>query len=48
MNHYGAITKSLTELLKKETQFCWNKDAQIAFQLLEAAMAKAPVLRLLD
>jgi RNase H-like domain found in reverse transcriptase/Reverse transcriptase (RNA-dependent DNA polymerase)/Integrase zinc binding domain len=43
IKNYGAISKPLTNLLKKNS-FHWNQEASIAFQALKVAMYNAPVL----
>jgi hypothetical protein len=46
--HYGIITKPLTELLRKNVQFCWTAIADEAFQLLKQQLTQAPVLQVPD
>ena len=43
---YGLISKSLTEMLKKGTQFIWTSETEASFQALKAALISAPVLAL--
>lgn len=45
MYHYGLISKSLTDLLKKDA-FHWGDAAQKAFEKLRTIMSQAPVLAL--
>ncbi|KAJ4777533.1 polyprotein [Rhynchospora pubera] len=47
IKNYGVISKSLTDLLKKNS-FGWNEHAQEAFSKLKRAMSSAPVLALPD
>ncbi|KAJ4802427.1 polyprotein [Rhynchospora pubera] len=47
IKNYGVISKSLTDLLKKNS-FGWNEQAQEAFGKLKRAMSSAPVLALPD
>jgi len=43
-----VISKPLTQLLKKGTQFQWTSQANEAFELLKQALSTAPVLSILD
>lgn len=45
---FSKITKPLTSLLQKSTEFIWNEDANAAFQTLKAAFASAPILIFFD
>ncbi|KAJ3698695.1 hypothetical protein LUZ61_002400 [Rhynchospora tenuis] len=47
VKNYGAISKPLTELTKKNT-FKWSPQAQLSFDNLKQAMTEAPVLILPD
>lgn len=47
VHHYGAISKPLTEMLKKNN-FCWTVATEKAFVQLKQAMTQAPVLSLPD
>lgn len=44
IQHYGVISRPVTELLKKGKIFQWTQPAETAFQLLKKAMIAAPVL----
>ncbi|XP_066361406.1 uncharacterized protein [Miscanthus floridulus] len=44
IQHYGIISRPLTEMLKKGQSFHWNSDSDRAFQLLKQKMIQAPVL----
>lgn len=44
IQHYGMITRPLTELLKKGHLFQWNSQIEDAFQLLKQRMVQDPVL----
>lgn len=48
IKHYGVISKPLTQLLKKGTQFQWTPQANEAFELLKQALSTAPVLSIPD
>jgi hypothetical protein len=48
VQHFGIISKPLTELLKKNTMFIWISDHDVAFQTLKTALVTAPVLTLPD
>jgi hypothetical protein len=43
---YGAISKPLTDLLKKNVPFLWTPDLQSSFEALKHALVNAPVLAL--
>lgn len=45
VKNYGIISKPLTQLLKKGA-FCWNSEANKAFNQLKTAMSETPVLAL--
>lgn len=46
VQHYGIISKPLTELLKKHSLFAWTTDHQTTFDTLKNALIIAPVLAL--
>ena len=48
VQHFGIITKPLTDLLKKDQLFVWTADNQQAFELLKHTLCLAPVLALPD
>jgi hypothetical protein len=48
IRNFGAISRPLTNLLKKHKQFLWNRDEQASFQALKTALIYAPVLALPD
>ncbi|XP_037424582.1 uncharacterized protein LOC119289334 [Triticum dicoccoides] len=43
---YGVISRSLTELLKKDSIFLWTPTVEAAFQQLKLALSQSPVLAL--
>jgi hypothetical protein len=48
IQHYGLISKPLTDLLKKHSQFIWTPQHQHCFDTLKNALITAPVLSLPD
>lgn len=46
IQHYGLISKTLTDLLKKGTTFQWTPTTATAFQVLKQKLTQAPVLAL--
>lgn len=46
VQHYGAITQPLTQLMNKGVMFLWGPAQKEAFHLLKQAMTSAPVLAL--
>jgi hypothetical protein len=48
VQHFGIISKPLTELLKKNSLFIWTEEQNAAFQTLKSALVQAPVLALPD
>lgn len=48
IKNYGIISRSLTDLLKKNIVFVWTPTNQEAFQQLQTALITAPVLALPD
>jgi hypothetical protein len=48
VDNYSGITKAMTSLLRKNTEYQWNKKCETAFQILKKAFTEAPVLRHYD
>jgi hypothetical protein len=48
IRHYGILSKLLTDLLKKNTQFIWTTQHKQSFEALKQALISAPVLALPD
>jgi hypothetical protein len=48
IRHYGILSKPLTDLLKKNTQFIWTTQHKQSFEALKQALISAPVLALPD
>jgi hypothetical protein len=48
IRHFGIISKPLTNLLKKNTMFCWTTEHDTTFECLKTALSQAPVLALPD
>jgi hypothetical protein len=48
IRQYGIISRPLSDLLKKNTVFCWTAIHQAAFEALQQALMTAPVLKLPD
>lgn len=48
IKNYGLISRTLTDLLKKHTQFQWTPQLQQCFEALKKALISAPVLSLAD
>lgn len=46
VRHFGVISKTLTELLKKHTIFVWTPHHEASFNTLKTALFSAPVLAL--
>ena len=44
IDNYSGITKVLTKLLQKDSEWIWTQSCQDAFELLKEAFTKAPVL----
>lgn len=45
IDHFAKISKPLTKLLQKDTEFSWNDACEQAFQTLKTALCNPPVLR---
>uniref|UniRef100_A0A0A9D2Z3 Integrase catalytic domain-containing protein n=1 Tax=Arundo donax TaxID=35708 RepID=A0A0A9D2Z3_ARUDO len=48
VRNFGIISRSVTELLKKDTFFVWTSEKEQSFQVLKEALVQAPVLALSD
>lgn len=48
IQHYGVISRPLTQLLRKETRFLWTAKEQQVFESLKQVLIQAPVLALPD
>jgi hypothetical protein len=48
IKNYGAMSRPLTDLLKKNTQYSWTPQLQLCFDNLKQALITAPVLALPD
>uniref|UniRef100_A0ABD2WX54 RNA-directed DNA polymerase n=1 Tax=Trichogramma kaykai TaxID=54128 RepID=A0ABD2WX54_9HYME len=48
IKNFAGIAKPLTELQKKDTEFCWNEERQIAFDTLKAKLCEKPILQIAD
>jgi hypothetical protein len=48
VQHFGIISKPLTELLKKNSLFIWTEEQNTTFQTLKSALVQALVLALPD
>ena len=48
IKNYGLISRPLTDLLKKHSQFWWTPQLQHCFDTLKQALVTAPVLSLPD
>jgi hypothetical protein len=42
--NYAEITRGFTRLLKKDSEFVWDKTANNAFEALKLSLTKAPLL----
>jgi hypothetical protein len=45
IDNYSGITKALTSLLRKNTEYVWTDKCENTFQILKKAFTEAPVLR---
>jgi len=41
---YSEITSPITELLKKDVKFEWNRECQVAFKTLKKCLTESPIL----
>jgi hypothetical protein len=48
IRHYGLLSRPMSDLLKKNTQFIWTPSMQQSFDSLKHALTTAPVLALPD
>lgn len=48
IKNYGLLSRPLTDLLKKDTQFHWTSQLQLSFDTLKQALSSAPILVLPD
>ena len=42
--NFANLTRGFMRLLKKDTPFCWDEQAQESFDALRRALASAPVI----
>jgi transposase InsO family protein len=45
---FARIAEPITKLLRKETEFIWDREQELAFQTLKAKLMTAPILRFPD
>ena len=48
MVNFANLTKGFMHILKKDTPFCWDEQAQESFDALTKSLASGPVLSPLD
>jgi hypothetical protein len=48
IDNYSGITKALTSLLRKNTEYVWTDKCENTFQILKKVFTEAPVLRHYD
>ena len=48
IKNYSALARPLTELVRNDVEFLWDKRRQLAFQTLKDIISKAPALRPID
>lgn len=44
IQHYGMISRPLTDMLRKGVPFIWTSTTEEAFQLLKQKLIQAPIL----